>query len=103
MEKNKQISRWWLIIGVWAVAIAGLYSLTLVIGRAPVLSNNPEIKRIFADALVVHVDLSVLVWFLSIACLMWSIVTAQARSILPGLENAALMTLALAILCMMVS
>jgi cytochrome c oxidase subunit 1 len=102
MEKNKSISRWWLIVGVVALAIAGLYSLTLVIGRAPGLSDNAEIQRIFKDALVVHVDLSVLVWFLAIACMLWSMVTAGARTILP-FEGAALVCFALAILFMMLS
>ncbi|MDX2074537.1 MAG: cbb3-type cytochrome c oxidase subunit I [Alphaproteobacteria bacterium] len=101
-QRPKTLSRYWLLLGVVALAVAGLYSLTLVIGRAPVLSNNPEIQRIFKDALVVHVDLSVLVWFLAIACLFWSMATAHARSILP-LEQGALTCFALTILFMMLS
>ena len=98
-----RLSRYWLLIGVVALAVAGLYSLTLVIGRAPMLSNNPEIQRIFKDALVVHVDLSVLVWFLSIACLFWSLATAHVRSVIPYVEEAALICFALTIFCLMVS
>lgn len=103
MEKNKDISRWWLLVGVIAVAIAGLYSLTLIIGRAPVLSNNLEIQRIFKDALVVHVDLSVLLWSLAIACLLWSMVTRGTRTIIPYLEESALVCFGLAIVFMMLS
>lgn len=98
-----RLSRYWLLIGVAALAVAGLYSLTLVIGRAPMLSNNAEIQRIFHSALVVHVDLSVLVWFLSIACMFWSMATAGSRNILPYVEEAALLCFALAVFCMMVS
>ena len=32
----------------------------------------PLFLRLFHEALVVHVDLSVLIWFLSIACMFWS-------------------------------
>jgi len=103
MEKHKSISRWWLIVGVIALAVAGLYSLTLVIGRAPVLSNNLEIQRIFKDALVVHVDLSVLLWFLAVACMLWSLVTSRSGSFLPYIEEASLICFALAIIFMMVS
>jgi len=102
MEERKNISRWWLIVGVAALAVAGLYSLTLIAGRAPVLSNNAEIQRIFKDALVVHVDLSVLVWFLSIACLLWSQLTKE-KHWLPYIEEAALICFALTIVFMMLS
>lgn len=107
MEKHKQIprqiSRYWLLLGVFALAVAGLYSLTLVMGRAPIVSNNPELQRIFKDALVVHVDLSVLIWFLSVACMFWSRLTAAGRSFIPYIEEAALICFALTILCMMAS
>ncbi len=102
-EKLKPISRYWLLIGVFSVAVAGLYSLTLVIGRAPILSNNPEIQRIFKDALVVHVDLSVLLWFLAIACLFWSQITTNSKHFMPYLEEAALICFALCIGFMMLS
>ncbi len=102
-EKLKPISRYWLLIGCFAVAIAGLYSLTLVFGRAPGLSDNVEIQRIFKDALVVHVDLSVLLWFLAIACLFWSQTTANGKHFMPYLEEAALICFALCIGFMMIS
>lgn len=102
LSTQNHLTRRWLHIGVIALAIAGLYSLTLVVGRAPVLSNNPEIQRIFHSALVVHVDLSVLLWFLGVACMFWSLVTEGARTILP-LEKAALTCFALTIIFMMVS
>lgn len=101
--KHKHISRYWLLLGVFALAIAGLYSLTLVIGRTPGLSDNLEIQRIFKDALVVHVDLSVLVWFLSIACLFWSTLAKNHKHALPLLEEAALICFGLCILFMMAS
>jgi len=83
------LSRRWLLIGVWALAIAGLFSLVLVVARTPSLAQLPLFLSLFHQALVVHVDLSVLVWFLSIACLMWSLLASASRSLIPYLEQAA--------------
>jgi len=51
------------MLGVSALAIAGLFSLILVIARTPQLA---AFKELFSVALVVHVDLSVLVWFIAV-------------------------------------
>jgi cytochrome c oxidase subunit I len=71
----KSQSRLWLLLGTTALAIAGLFSLVLVVARTPQLASLPFFTALFHQALVVHVDLSVLVWFLAIACLMWSLLT----------------------------
>ena len=99
---NNLLSRHWLIIGVVALAVAGLYSLTLVLGRAPGISDHAELQRIFHSALVVHVDLSVLVWFLAVACLLFSIAAREAKTALP-LEGGALWCFGLGIALMMLS
>ena len=62
----------WLKNGIAALAIAGLYSIILVILRTPQLSHFFSDKSMFKSALVIHVNLSVLVWLLSITCLIWS-------------------------------
>lgn len=90
MQKNKNLSRWWLTLGCWSIALAGLFSLILVISRTPQLKTLPWMKRLFHEALVVHVDLSVLVWFLAIACMLWSIMLQGTRQFIPKLEEAAL-------------
>lgn len=92
--QKKPLSRYWLILGVTALAIAGLYSLVLAGGRSPKIGENALLNRIFHESLVVHVDLSVLVWFLSIACLMWSLLSANKRSLIPYIEEAALVCFA---------
>lgn len=55
----------WLWLGVFAIAAAGIYSLVPVIGRTPQFKSLPIAQQLFDVALVVHVDLSVLVWFLA--------------------------------------
>jgi hypothetical protein len=63
----------WLKNGVFALAIAGLYSIILVLLRTPQLSKFFNDKSMFRSALVIHVNLSVLVWLLSIMAMIWSL------------------------------
>lgn len=62
----------WLKNGILALAIAGLYSIILVLLRTPGMSHLLGDKDIFKSALVIHVNLSVLVWLLSITGIIWS-------------------------------
>src|SRR5688572_28118340 len=62
----------WLKNGILAIAIAGLYSIVLVLLRTPGMSHLFGDKDIFKSALVIHVNLSVLVWLLSITGVIWS-------------------------------
>ncbi|MEM6338457.1 MAG: hypothetical protein AAF673_00830 [Pseudomonadota bacterium] len=63
----------WLKNGIIALAIAGLYSIILVLLRTPQLSHFFTDKSMFKSALVIHVNLSVLVWLLSIMAISWSL------------------------------
>lgn len=69
---QKSSSRIWLLLGVTALAVAGLFSLAIVAARTPGLAALPWLTGVFHKALVAHVDLSVLAWFLAMACLLWS-------------------------------
>jgi cytochrome c oxidase subunit 1 len=100
---TRQLSRYWLLLGVSALALAGLFSLVLVVARTPAISNIPLFAGLFHKALVVHVDLSVLVWFLSIACMLWSLLVAGSRSFIPCLEEAALVSFGLGNLALVLS
>lgn len=91
-------SRYWLLLGVAALAVAGLFSLVLVVARTPQLANIPLFKPLFHEALIVHVDLLVLGWFLSMACLLWSLLAAPSKSWLPYLEEAAIISFGLGML-----
>lgn len=65
MKKSYSIAERFLWLGVLSLAVAGLYSLVPVIGRTPQLKGLPIMQQFFDVALMVHVDLSVLVWFLA--------------------------------------
>ena len=61
----------WTKIGVGALGISGLYSIILVFLRTPGISALIVNKEFFKTALVVHVDLSVLVWLLAGSVIIW--------------------------------
>jgi len=98
-----RLSRWWLLLGVTSLAIAGLFSIVLVVARTPSLSSIPFFVNLFHAAIVVHVDMSMLAWFLCIACLMWSMVSAHKPSPLPMLEESALVSMAAGLLFLALS
>src|SRR5690606_3607345 len=60
-------------LALLALVGAGLFSVLLVLSRTPVINEWFPVADFFRLALVVHVDLSVLVWFVAIAGLLWSI------------------------------
>ena len=68
----------WLWLGLLSLVFSGLFSLLLVLSRTPYLDGLIPFEDFFHTALVVHVDLSVLVWFLAFAGVFWSL-NASAR------------------------
>jgi len=63
----------WLKLGVFSLIAAGLFSLLLVLSRTPGAQDVIPWIDFFHTALVVHVNLSVLIWFMSFSCLFWSL------------------------------
>ncbi|MCL4184857.1 MAG: cbb3-type cytochrome c oxidase subunit I [Burkholderiaceae bacterium] len=74
--EQRSIAAGWLLLGVAALIGAGLFSILLVLARTPYFANLVPAGDFFRIALVVHVDLSVLVWFVSMAGMLWSIDTS---------------------------
>lgn len=65
-------ARRWLWLGVLALIGAGLLAVVLVLARTPGVGTVLPLKDVFRAALVVHVDLSVLIWFMAFAAMLWS-------------------------------
>jgi hypothetical protein len=63
----------WIWLGVYALVAAGLLALLLALARTPVIQDLVPGKEFFRVALVAHVDLSVLVWFIAGAGMLWSL------------------------------
>ncbi|AOS43320.1 Cytochrome C and Quinol oxidase polypeptide I [Lacunisphaera limnophila] len=56
-------ARFWFLLAVGSLVLAGLLSLTLVVGRLPFMGWLFTDPLFFKRALVVHVDLAMVVWF----------------------------------------
>lgn len=66
-------ARAWLWLGVLALLGSGLFVVLIVLSRTPYVQDIFPYVAFFRTALVVHVDLSVLVWFLAFCGVIWSL------------------------------
>lgn len=73
-------ARGWLLLGAVALVGSGLFSLLLVLARTPYVQHLVPGVDLFHTALVVHVDLSVLVWFFAAGGMLWSVNSGAAAA-----------------------
>lgn len=97
---QQQEARRWLQLGVLALAIAGVFAILLVLSRAPGMEAYFPWIDFFRTALVVHVDQSVLIWFLAMAGVVWALagvppVPAALRRIALGVTLAGTLGIAI--------
>ncbi len=76
-SQNNSLTISWLKLGILSLGFAGLYSVILVVLRTPQLSSFFPNPHIFKSALIIHVNLSVLIWLLSITASVWSMSFSQ--------------------------
>ena len=79
---QRSLARAWLKLAMVALIGSGLFSVLLVLARTPGINAWLPAGDFFRVALVVHVDLSVLVWFVAMAGLLWSLNARSPRSAL---------------------
>ena len=72
-QSDRALVRGWLWLGLLALVVSGFYSILLVASRTPGVNALLPVADFFRVALVVHVDLSVLVWFLALSGMRWSL------------------------------
>ncbi|HET9033385.1 MAG TPA: cbb3-type cytochrome c oxidase subunit I [Dokdonella sp.] len=72
-QSDRALVRGWLWLGLLALIVSGFYSILLVASRTPGVNAILPVADFFRVALVVHVDLSVLVWFLALSGMLWSL------------------------------
>ncbi|HVL59437.1 MAG TPA: cytochrome C oxidase subunit I, partial [Burkholderiaceae bacterium] len=96
-DSRRPLALGWLWLGVAALAGSGLFAILLVLARTPQLQHVFPVADFFRVALVVHVDLSVLVWFVAFAGMLWTLAGPPRLLALSwaGLALAALGTVAL--------
>jgi cytochrome c oxidase subunit 1 len=68
----QKLARAWLWLGLMALIGSGLLAILLVLSRTPGIQDIFPLKGFFRAALVVHVDLSVAIWFMAFAAVIWS-------------------------------
>lgn len=68
-----KLARLWLTLGIAALVASGFYSILLVLSRTPAIQDVIPLLDFFHIALVVHVDLSVLIWFLAFEGVLWAL------------------------------
>jgi hypothetical protein len=72
-DARSRLALGWLALGVAALAASGVLAILLVLSRTPGLARWFPVADFFHAALVAHVDLSVLVWFVAFAGTLWSL------------------------------
>ncbi|MGD2076379.1 MAG: cbb3-type cytochrome c oxidase subunit I [Gammaproteobacteria bacterium] len=72
-DSRRRLGIGWLWLGIAALLASGVFSLLLVFSRTPYFQDVFPWIDFFHTALVVHVDLSVLVWFLAFGGMLWSL------------------------------
>jgi hypothetical protein len=89
----------WLLLGIGALALAGIFAILLVLARTPGIQSVFPWVDFFRTALVVHVDQSVLIWFLAFAGSLWTLkISCRGRPLqVLGLGLAVLGTLVIAL------
>jgi hypothetical protein len=72
-DGRRQLAAGWLLLGLASLLVSGIFSVLLVLSRSPYVQNVFPFVDFFHTALVVHVDLSVLVWFFAFGGVLWSV------------------------------
>lgn len=72
-DARRALATGWLALALGALLASGFFSILLVLARAPYAKDLFPLADFFRVALVVHVDLSVLVWFSAFAGMLWSL------------------------------
>jgi len=72
-DERRQLAAGWLYLALASLIGADVFSILLVLARTPFLQSWFPVADFFRVALVVHVDLSVLVWFFAVGGMLWTI------------------------------
>jgi cytochrome c oxidase subunit 1 len=71
--RMRRLTIGWLLLALGSLVVGGLLTIVIVLSRTPYFQDIFPWVDLFRTALVVHVDLTVLVWFLGMAGVIWSI------------------------------
>lgn len=78
MNYSNFLTKFWLLTAIASLAVAGIFSLPPVILRGSAFEGYfQDIQYVFDVALIIHVNLSVLVWLLAMAALVWTFIAVK--------------------------
>jgi cytochrome c oxidase subunit I len=77
----KKLALGWIWLGVYSLIAAGILAILLALSRTPAIKEMMPGSNFFKVALVVHVDLSVLIWFLAGAGILWAVFGIRRESL----------------------
>ncbi len=81
-DRHRPLVTAWLGLATVAIGLSTVFAIVLVIARVPQVANVLPAGDLFRVALVLHVNLAVLIWFLAVACGLWSAVgTPRGRTL----------------------
>ena len=72
-DERQALATGWLLLALASLVGSGAFAILLVLARTPYVKDFLPAADFFRVALVVHVDLSVLVWFASFGGLLWTL------------------------------
>lgn len=76
----RRLAAGWLLLALTALALSTAYAVLVVAARTPLLGRFFTSDDLFRSALVLHVGLAVVVWFLACAAGLWTLAAAGAAS-----------------------
>ena len=75
----------WLLLALCALALSTLCAVLLIVARTPWLGAPSSMGELFGRALVLHVGLAVVVWFLACAAGLWTLASGTGAGTVVGL------------------
>jgi cytochrome c oxidase subunit 1 len=77
----RRLSAGWLLLALSALAFSTLCAVLLIAARTPWLGALAASGELFGRALVLHVSLAVVVWFLACAAAIWTLAAGTAAGV----------------------
>lgn len=83
-DGRRRLAAAWLLLGIAALLLSGLFVILIILARTPGLSALVPVEDFFRLALVAHVDLSVLVWFAAVAAMFFVLAARPGDRVVQG-------------------
>lgn len=96
--RGRETAGFWFGLAIGSLLLAGCFAIFLVVGRMPPFSSWLTDAGFFKRCLVVHVNLSLVVWFYSFVAALFALLPARGRPAATGPVGFALAVVGVAVL-----